>query len=257
MPTHSSLIPSQDKSHQPHRGHGLTTTLVGLLNKYFYFFMSLLIAVVVVYGFSHTIDKNLIHPDLPRPFLLYLHASIFFGWLAFLILQSALIRTHNVRIHRTIGWFGVALGLTIIVLGVSTAITMARYKILHFHATDQASFLVIPLFDMVCFTTTFALAIYWRRKPEFHRRLILMASCALTAAGFGRFPPQFGTYNWFYAGVDLLIVLGVARDFIVNKRIHPVYLYGLPAFIVGQSIVMYTSNHNPPLWQKIANAILS
>jgi hypothetical protein len=235
----------------------LTTKRAGLLDNYFYFFMSLLIAIVVVYGFSHTIDKNLIHPDLPRPSLLYFHAAIFSGWVLFFILQSTLIRTHKVRIHRTIGWFGVALGVTILVLGVSTAITMARYKILHFHATDQASSIIIPLFDMVCFTPTFALAIYWRRKPEFHRRLILMASCALTAAAFGRFPPQLGSYNWFYAGVDLLILLGVVRDLIANKRIHPVYLYGLPAFIVGQSVVMYIANHNPPFWQKIANVILS
>jgi len=34
------------------------------------FFMSLLIAVIVVYGFSHTINENLIHPAIPRPFIL-------------------------------------------------------------------------------------------------------------------------------------------------------------------------------------------
>jgi hypothetical protein len=49
-------------------------------SQYFYFFMSLLVAAVIVYGFSHTIDQNLIHPKIPRPRLLYFHAALFTGW---------------------------------------------------------------------------------------------------------------------------------------------------------------------------------
>ena len=55
---------------------------------------------------------------------------------------------------------------------------------LSMHATGAESFLIVPLFDMFCFTIPFALAILWRQQPEFHRRLILMATCALTAARF-------------------------------------------------------------------------
>jgi hypothetical protein len=234
----------------------MTTTHAGPLDKYFYFFMSLLIAVVVVCGFSRTVDQNLIHPALPRPFLLYIHAAVFSGWVVFFILQSTLVRTHNVRWHRRIGWFGVALGVAIPVLGISTAITMARFNILHFHSTSAASDLMIPLFDIVAFTSTFALAIYWRKKPEFHRRLMLVATCALTAAAFGRFPPHLLPPVVFYAGVDLLILFGVARDLIVNRRIHQVYICALPAFILGQVVVMYTNVHELSYWLKIADAIL-
>jgi hypothetical protein len=215
-----------------------------LLDKYFYFAMSLLILAVVVYGFSHTMGQRLFHPTTPPPFILYIHATIFFGWLAFFIFQSALIRTRNARLHRLTGWFGVALGVVIPVLGVSTAITMTRREI----SSDPsaASFMLVPFFDVTCFLVTFALAIYWRKKPEFHRRLILIASCALTAAGFGRFPSYLLPSPIFYAGVDLLILLGVARDLIVTRRIHQVYRYALPAFILGQTIVMYTVIHNSP-----------
>jgi hypothetical protein len=65
--------------------------------------MSLLIAAIVVYGFSITVDKNLIHPAVPRPMILYIHEAVFSGWLVFFILQSALVRTHNVQWHRLIG----------------------------------------------------------------------------------------------------------------------------------------------------------
>jgi hypothetical protein len=40
---------------------------VNFLRQYFYFCMSLLIAVVVIYGFSHTIGHNLLHPSPIRP----------------------------------------------------------------------------------------------------------------------------------------------------------------------------------------------
>ena len=82
----------------------------GLLDKYFYFTMSLLVAAIVVWGFSHSVNANLFHPALPRPFLLWMHATAFSGWVVFFILQSTLVRTHNVCVHRSLGWFGVALG---------------------------------------------------------------------------------------------------------------------------------------------------
>jgi uncharacterized membrane protein YeiH len=53
-----------------------------------------------------------------------------------------------------------------------------------------------------------------------------------------------------------LILLGVVRDLIVNRRVHVVYQYALPAFIVAQTFVMYTVITNAPYWLKIANAIL-
>jgi hypothetical protein len=241
---------------RPLGGRSVTTSPVGWLNNYFYLFMSLLIAVLIVYGFSHTVDKNLIHPAVPRPFLLYIHATVFGGWVVFYILQSALVRTHNVKVHRRTGWFGVALGVVIPVVGISTAITMTRFNIVQLHHTDAASFMLVPFFDIVAFSTTFALGIYWRKKPEMHRRLLLIASCALTAAAFGRFPPNLLPPVIFYAGVDLLILLGVVRDLVVNRRVHRVYQYALPGFIVGQTVVMYTVVHNSPYWLKIANAIV-
>jgi hypothetical protein len=228
----------------------------GALSKYFYFFMSLLIVAVIVYGFSFTIDRNLIHPAIPRPWLLYLHAAVFTGWLVFLLLQTSLVRAREVRWHRRVGWFGVALGTLIPIVGVATAIVMGRFSFSVLHHDYAPSALVIPLFDMVSFTSTFPLAVYWRKKPEMHRRFILIASCALTAAGFGRFPEHILAGYLFYAGVDLLILLGVARDLIVDRRIHRVYLVVLPLFIVGQTIATYIAYNNVPFWLRIAHALI-
>ncbi|MGC1299938.1 MAG: hypothetical protein WA869_33350, partial [Alloacidobacterium sp.] len=45
----------------------------GLLDRYFYFAMSLLFAAIVVAGFSRTVNQNLFHPAIPRPFILWVH----------------------------------------------------------------------------------------------------------------------------------------------------------------------------------------
>jgi hypothetical protein len=210
------------------------------LETYFYFCMSLLIAVVVVYGFTHTVEKNFIHPAIPRPRILYFHVAVFSTWVIFFLFQSALVRTRNISLHRTLGWFGAALGTAIPVLGISTAITMAQFRISNFHATHTEADLIVQFFDMASFTIPFALAILWRKKLEFHRRLILIATCALTSAAFGRFPiPVLRDY--FYIGVDLLILLGVTRDLIVDRRVHKVYLYSLPILAFSQIIVLTAS----------------
>ena len=227
-----------------------------LLDRYFYCFMSLLIAATVIYGFSQTVEQRLIHAVPSRPFLLYVHGVIFSGWVAFFFFQSLLIRTHNVRLHRTMGWLGVALGSAVFVIGIWTAIVMSRFRILHFQGRGAVQNLGLSFYDIGAFGVAFALAMVWRKRPEYHRRLILVATCALTSAAFGRFPAHLMPQHWFFIGVDLLVVLGVARDLIVIRRIHRVYLIALPAFVLSQCAVMYVLLSQPPYWTKIANAIL-
>jgi hypothetical protein len=222
--------------------------------QYFYFFMSLLIAVVVIYGFSHTIDHNLIHPHPVPPWVLYLHAPVFCGWVVFFILQSTLVRTRNVRLHKTLGWFGAALGASMIVLGYVTATSIDRFHYGLEPDPRNFSFLSVQLSDLIGFAVPFVLAIYWRKKPEFHRRLMLVATCSLTDAAFGRFP--WLPLVWAPAGLDCLILLGVIRDLIVDRRVHKVYLYALPALIATQATAIYLFTHSPGWWLKIAGALV-
>ena len=224
---------------------------IDLWGSWFYFCMSLLVAVVVVLGFSRTVGPRLIHPPSPPPTILYFHAVLFSTWVAFFIAQSALVRTRNVKVHRKLGWLGLALGTAIPIVGITTAIVMTRFRI-HQGVTDAAAFMIVPFFDILAFSATFGLAFYWRTRPEFHKRLMLMATCALTAAAFGRLMP----HQWFYAGVDGLILLAVVRDLVVTKRVHPVYLYGLPLMMLGQIGVVSAFVTNWSGWLKVAHALL-
>lgn len=251
-------------------GSALAPRRANLLEDYFYVFMALLIVAVVVYGFSQTVEKKLFHPSQPRPFLLYVHAAVFLGWVLFFSVQSGLVRMRKVSWHRHIGWFGVVLAILMFVLGLSTAVTMARFNKFSLHARYPEGNLLISFFDITAFSIPFALAIYWRRKPEFHRRLQLLSCSALTAAAFGRFVPFFLTpgtaharvvvvfaaWTALYAGVDLLILCAVGRDLLLDRRIHPVYMYGLPVVAACQIFVLYTVVHHSEWWTKTASTIL-
>ena len=213
--------------------------------------MSLLIAVVVIYGFSHTIDKNLIHASPIPPFILTIHAVVFPGWVLFFILQSALVRSHNVRLHRTLGWFGLAFAAGVLVIGYLTATGMDRFFLQRHHDAETPAFLIIQLMDLSCFAIPFALAIYWRRRPEFHRRLMLIASSALTDAAWARFPQIPLVYACRRRPTG---PLGIPVP-IVDRRVHKVYLYAFPLLIVLQIFCYQTYLHASPWWVRIGTAL--
>jgi hypothetical protein len=226
----------------------------GTVDRYFYFFLSLVVAGILVAGFSRTVDQNLFHAAPPKPLLLWIHGAAFSGWVVFFILQSALVRVRKVSVHRTLGWFGAALGAVMVTLGAMIAVVMGRFDALRLHQPDPA-FLSIPFFDMLAFGTLLGLGIIWRGKPELHRRFLVLATCGLLDAAFGRFDYLFD-HSLFLVCVDAVMLLGVARDLLVDGRVHKVYLYGIPALVIGQNLAIYLWRGAPGWWLSTCKEML-
>lgn len=225
------------------------------LSRYFYLLMSLVLSGLVVWGFSQTVSHNLFRATPARPLLLWIHGAAFSTWMLFFIVQSALVRVRRVGVHRLIGWFGAGLAALMVVLGIWVAVVMGRFDVTVLHQSGVQSFLSIPIVDMVVFGTCVGLAIYWRKKPDYHRRLIFIGTCQLMDAAFGRFDVLFNS-AMFFPALDALILLGMLRDWIVEGRVHRVYLYALPAMMALQGFAVYTWRVNPPWWAAITHAIL-
>ena len=230
------------------------TSFKTFLSRYFYLCMSLVLATLVIAGFSRTVNANLFHASPPRPLLLWMHGTAFSMWVAFFIAQSALVRARKVSVHRLLGWFGAA--AVMVVLGITTALVMTRFDTVVLHQNDVEPFLSIPFVDMLVFGSCIGLAIYWRKKPEYHRRLVFIASCELMDAAIGRFDFVFN-HALFFPALDCLILLGMARDWVVDKRVHRVYLYALPPLILAQSLAVYAWKINPGWWRSITQVIMS
>jgi hypothetical protein len=131
-----------------------------MVDRDFYFGMSLLILVFVTAAFSTTVPARLFHPKVAPPYIVWFHGAVFYGWLLFFVLQSGLVKIRKTRWHRTIGWFGLGLGIAVFGLGVSTTIVMHRFEFLTLHQGQNAiSYISIPLWDMVCFSVLFSLVV--------------------------------------------------------------------------------------------------
>jgi hypothetical protein len=183
------------------------------------------------------LDNVLIHAPSPRPWILYVHIAFFTSWILLFALQAALVRSKRVVWHRRLGSFGILLGTAMPLVAIGAVFAMKHLHDAEGHIASVTS-LVIRFFDMLAFSTSFGLAMRWRRRPEYHRRLMLIATCAITSAAFARFPSWLIPDNCFYLGVDGLILVAIAWELIATHRIHPVFRLGLPILVIGQGLTM-------------------
>jgi hypothetical protein len=197
--------------------------------------MSLLMLALVTYGFSNTIGPGLLHTQrsVRDVILLSFHGAVFYGWMLFMVVQSALVRLRHIRLHRLLGWLGAGDAALVVIMGLWAS----------FHQPAPLAAEMIGVVSMTSFGIPVALAILWRKRPAYHRRLLLIATAMLTNAAFARFPGTYLPGHFFYAGTDLIVAIGIAHDLWTERRIHPVYRFGMPLLLAAEVAVLL------PAWQ--------
>jgi hypothetical protein len=196
----------------------------------FYLAISLLMLAVVTYGFSNTIGPGLLHTQRPLRdvILLSIHGAVFYAWMLFMVVQSALVRSRHIRLHRLLGWFGAADAALVLIMGLWAT----------FHQPAPFALERVGLLSMAAFGIPVTLAILWRKRPAYHRRLLLIGTAMLTNAAFARFPGTYLPGHLFYAGTDLLIAIGIAHDLWKERSIHLVYRYAMPILLAAEIAVL-------------------
>jgi hypothetical protein len=204
----------------------------------FYLAMSLMMLALVTYGFSNTIGPGLLHTKRPvrDVMLLSIHGAVFYAWMLFMVAQAALIRLRHIRLHRLLGWFGAADAVLVVIMGLWAT----------FHQPAPFALGMVGVLSMAGFGIPVALAILWRKRPAYHRRLLLIGTAMLTNAAFARFPGSYLPGHFFYAGTDFLIAIGVARDLWKERSIHVVYRYAMPILLAAEIAVLI------PAWRYLS-----
>ena len=221
------------------------------LRKYFYFGMTLLCSAILIWGFGHTVNGILLHPDVPRPKILWAHSVVFSSWLFFAMVQTGLVRMRRVKVHRALGWFGAGLAAAMVVVGTMTAIQLGHFDLRVMHQAGADTFEVVSFADMILFPALVAMAIVWRRHVELHRRLFLLATAELTGAGFGRID-WLAAHNLMFFCADAVMCLGVLRDWAVDGRVHRVYKIAIPFIVVWHMGVTWMYVRPPGWWAHLA-----
>ena len=126
-------------------------------------------------GFAPTYFlKGLTHAPPLSP-LLHVHAAAFTAWLVLLFTQSTLVAAHRVDVHRRLGIAGAVLAAAMVPLGMMAAIGAAQRASAR-PGLAPLVFLIFPLGQMVLFAVFIGGALWKRRRPEVHRRLVLLAT---------------------------------------------------------------------------------
>jgi hypothetical protein len=214
----------------------------------FYVGMAIAIALTVFAGFSRTYFLKAYYGTPELSTLLHIHGVVFTTWVLFLVAQTSLVATGRTYIHRRMGVAGAVLALLVFVMGSLTAILRVKGGSAPIPGVSGLSFLAIPLFDMAMFAGLVGSALYFRRRLETHKRLMLLGTIALLAAPIARF--HLGGPPTFFGLSDLFIVVMVGYDLLTLRKVHPATLWGGLALVVSQPLRLMISG--TPAWLAFA-----
>lgn len=148
----------------------------------FYFWMVVLMAFFVFGGFGMTYWYPLAAGTFrPAPPVVHLHGLTYFSWMVLLVAQATLVNVRNVALHRSLGMFGIALAMAVIIMGALITILGASRS-----SGAAAHGIYLGITAVTGFALLFTLAMRNTRKPEIHKRLVLLAMLPLLPPGIHR-----------------------------------------------------------------------
>jgi hypothetical protein len=200
----------------------------------FYVALSGIIAVIVFVGFWPTYFGPLVAGTVEKPPVIHIHATVYVGWLALFITQTVFAATGRRALHVKLGRIGIAYGVLVILMGIVVSFSMFAMRVRAGLLEEATLSLMGPLVDMVVLAPLFAAAVYLRRKPELHKRLMIVATTALLIAAVGRMRVFGSPLNpWL---LDLVwvspILIAAGYDLLKRRGLHPIYAGGIILLVV-------------------------
>jgi hypothetical protein len=226
-------------------------TLASGGRSYFYAWAAVGIIAIVFAGFARSYYLKVLYDAPELSGLLHLHGLVMTLWFAFFLTQVSLVAAGRTSVHRRWGVVGAVLATLVVLVGVTTAINAARLG--HTPGPPPLVFLAIPLGDMVVFPILVAAGLLLRRRSDFHKRLMLLASLSLLTAAIARIPLDLiaaGGLPLFFGLTDLCIVACIAFDTLKHHRLHPAFGWGLLLIVASQALRFVLAG--TPAWAQFA-----
>jgi hypothetical protein len=190
-----------------------------------------------------------------------IHGLAIASWFLLFFVQALLIGVRKRRLHFTLGWGAVAVGLTIAVTGTLVAIRSVQITPpdFLFFGMLYSRFLLVMLTEVASYTIFVTIGILTRKKPRIHRAAMVLASLSLLAGATARMPflhPIFGATGWvalFGPVFCLGAVLVVARCW-MTRTFDRWFVAGYTVWV----IVFFASTQlaMTGVWTAVAGSIL-
>jgi len=205
-------------------------------DRWFFSGLALLSALLVFAGFARSYYLKTAYGTPELSTLLHVHGAFFSTWIVLLVAQTTLVAVKRTDLHRQLGVAGGVLAALMTVLAVAVGIDGARRAGAP-DAIPALAFLTTPLATVVVFPVLVSAALYWRRQPDIHKRLMLIATAELVTAGVARIPGVGPGGPVAYFGItDSLILLMWGYDYFTRGRVHPAALWGGLFLIASQPL---------------------
>jgi len=220
-------------------------------HRAFFTGLSLAMVVAVFVGFSRSyyLKSHYGTPELPA--LFHVHGLLFTTWMLFLVVQTGLVAARRTPLHRRLGVAGGVLAAAMTVAAMAMTMDLARRSAAA--PTDEGlAFTIVPFASVIVFPVLVGFALLYRRQPEVHKRLMLIATLELVTAGVARIPGA-GSMPLFFVLTDAGLVAMVAYDLGARGRLHPATLWGGLLLIATQ--VIRTTAGATETWLAFARAL--
>jgi hypothetical protein len=239
----------------------------------FYVTMALIFVAIAFGGFFATYWLQVARGSFTGSPMLHLHGLLFSLWPLFFLSQATLVANRKVRVHRAWGLFGISLATAMLFTGLAVAIEGMRNRIDAGFGEVGRSFAIVPISGITLFAVLVGAAIANTRRPEWHKRFMLVATAGILQAALARFfflaatgggpgmrpglgPPQSIERTMMPAAiVALLVIAAMIHDRRSRGRVHPAYWWGFGALLAvfaARPVIGYSN-----AWLRFTDVLLA
>ena len=207
-------------------------------------------AIVGIGGFVPSFWLPMATTGFGGTWLVFVHGILFSAWVTLFLAQTILVERGRLHDHRAWGMLGVSLASMLLLVGIATAVHSLGARLEAGFGDRARAFTVVPITTVGMFFGFFAAAIANIPRPEWHKRLMMIATGTALVPAFARLffvlvdgrpigatvaTSRPGTPELTLrpsAAVLILLVGAALADRRRRGALHPAWIWGIAIFTV-------------------------
>ncbi|HVV64779.1 MAG TPA: hypothetical protein VHC42_04875 [Rhizomicrobium sp.] len=196
--------------------------------------LSLVVLLLIFWAFAPSYFlRDMYHRPAPPPFII-VHGAMMTGWVLLLIGQAMLVGAGRISWHMKLGYAGLIYAALLVPIGC-VAVTISAAREVHSHTKfmlPELNVFGISLMQMVLFGGWVGAAFAYRSRPDYHKRLIILAMLSVLPNAVVRLSLNVPALAFLQTNLDILNAWAVfslavvAIDAARTRRLHPVFALG-------------------------------
>lgn len=205
-----------------------------VVDRIYFTGFSLVVLILIFWAFAPTYFlAGAYHKPAPPPFIV-MHGAMMTGWILLLLTQALLAAVGRISWHKKVGDVGFAYAAILVPIGC-IAVTTSAAREVHGHTSfmlGELNVLGISLMQMFLFGAFAGAAYLLRRRADYHKRLIVLATLSVLPNAVVRLGQNVPAFGYIQTNLDILntwavfAVSVIALDALRIRRLHTAFLVG-------------------------------